>query len=66
MLYEVITTSIEKAEVESLIAEHQAAPHMRILQKRLAKEVTCLVHSEDDYNAAVEASNILFGNSTFV
>lgn len=59
-----IFTSIEKAEVESLIAEHQAAPHMRILQKRLAKEVTCLVHSEDDYNAAVEASNILFGNST--
>jgi len=37
---------------------------MRALQKRLAKEVTCMVHSEADYNAAVEASNILFGNTT--
>ena len=59
-----IFTSIEKEEIEALIAEHQAAPHLRILQKRLAKEVTVMVHSEDDYNAAVEASNILFGNST--
>jgi tyrosyl-tRNA synthetase len=59
-----IFTSIEKAEVESLIIEHAAAPHMRILQKRLAKEVTIMVHSEEDYNAAIEASNILFGNAT--
>ncbi len=59
-----IFTSIEKGEVESLIAEHAAAPHMRILQKRLAKEVTIMVHSEEDYNAAIEASNILFGNAT--
>ena len=59
-----IFTSIEKAEVESLIAEHAAAPHLRILQKRLAKEVTIMVHSEEDYNAAIEASNILFGNAT--
>ena len=44
--------------------QHQAAPHLRILQKRLAKEVTVMVHSEDDYNAAVDASNILFGNAT--
>ena len=39
-------------------------PGLRPLQKRLAKEVTCMVHSEEDYNAAVEASNILFGNAT--
>ena len=37
---------------------------MRVLQKRLAKEVTIMVHSEEDYNAAVDASNILFGNAT--
>ena len=42
----------------------KAAPHLRILQKRLAKEVTVMVHSEEDYNAAVDASNILFGNAT--
>ncbi len=59
-----IFTSIAKAEIESLIVEHTAAPHLRILQKRLAQEVTILVHSVEDYNAAIEASNILFGNST--
>ncbi len=59
-----IFTSIEKNEIESLIKEHYTAPHLRILQKRLAKEVTTMVHSEDDYNAAIEASNILFGNAT--
>lgn len=59
-----IFTSLDKAEIDNLIAEHAAAPHMRNLQKRLAKEVTCMVHSEEDYNAAVEASNILFGNAT--
>ena len=59
-----IFTSIDKKEIDSLIAEHAAAPHLRSLQKRLAKEVTCMVHSEEDYNAAVEASNILFGNAT--
>ena len=58
-----IFTFITKEEIEALIAEHQAAPHLRILQKRLAKEVTCMVHSEADYNAAVEASGILFGNA---
>ena len=41
-----------------------AAPHLRLLQKRLAKEVTVMVHSEADYEAAVDASNILFGNAT--
>jgi tyrosyl-tRNA synthetase len=59
-----IFTSLEKEEIDSLIAEHSAAPHLRTLQKRLAKEVTIMVHSEEDYNAAVDASNILFGNAT--
>ena len=59
-----IFTSLEKDEIDSLIAQHTEAPHLRILQKRLAKEVTCMVHSEEDYNAAVEASAILFGNGT--
>lgn len=59
-----IFTSISREEIEALITEHDQAPHLRVLQKRLAKEVTIMVHSEADYNAAVEASNILFGNST--
>ena len=59
-----IFTSLEKEEIDALIAEHEQAPHLRTLQKRLAKEVTIMVHSEEDYNAAVEASNILFGNAT--
>ena len=59
-----IFTSLSKEEIEALTAEHDQAPHLRTLQKRLAKEVTIMVHSEEDYNAAVEASGILFGNST--
>jgi len=59
-----IFTSINKVEVESLVQEHAAAPHLRILQKRLAEEVTVMVHSREDYEAAVEASGILFGNAT--
>ncbi|HJD92293.1 tyrosine--tRNA ligase, partial [Bacteroides coprosuis] len=59
-----IFTSIEKDEIDQLIEEHTKAHHMRELKKRLAKEVTIMVHSEDDYNAAVKASNILFGKST--
>ncbi len=59
-----IFTTLSREEIEGLIAEHDQAPHLRVLQKRLAKEVTVLVHSEEDYNMAVEASNILFGNST--
>ena len=47
-----------------MVAEHLQAPHLRLLQKRLAKEVTVMVHSEADYESAVEASNILFGNAT--
>ncbi len=59
-----IFTMISKEEIESLIAEHEQAPHLRLLQKRLAQEVTTMVHSKEDYEAAVEASNILFGNAT--
>lgn len=57
-------TLLSREEIESLIEEHKKAPHLRVLQKRLAKEVTCMVHSEEDYKVAVEASNILFGNAT--
>ncbi|MDR0873058.1 MAG: tyrosine--tRNA ligase [Prevotellaceae bacterium] len=59
-----IFTSISREEIANLAAEHQQAPHLRILQKRLAQEVTVLVHSQEDYEAAVEASGILFGNAT--
>jgi len=59
-----IFTAINKEEIDTLIAEHAQAPHLRLLQKRLAQEVTIMVHSEEDYHAAVDASNILFGNST--
>ena len=59
-----IFTFIGKEEIEALISEHTLTPHLRSLQKRLAQEVTVMVHSEVDYQAAVEASNILFGNST--
>ncbi len=59
-----IFTALDKEEIEGLVVEQKAAPHLRALQKRLAKEITIMVHSEDDYNQAVEASNILFGNAT--
>jgi tyrosyl-tRNA synthetase len=59
-----IFTAIDKNEIDTLVAEHGQAPHLRLLQKRLAQEVTIMVHSEEDYNAAVEASGILFGNAT--
>lgn len=59
-----IFTALDKEEIEGLVVEQKAAPHLRALQKRLAKEITIMVHSEEDYNQAVEASNILFGNAT--
>ncbi len=59
-----IFTTLSKEEVDSLVAEQAKDPGLRPLQKRLAKEVTIMVHSEEDYNMAVEASNILFGKST--
>src|SRR5512133_1233471 len=54
-----IFTLLPKEEVEALVQEHLEAPHLRLLQKCLAKEVTCMVHSEEAYNTAVEASEIL-------
>ncbi|HOH74735.1 MAG TPA: tyrosine--tRNA ligase [Paludibacteraceae bacterium] len=59
-----IFTFISKEEVESLVATHLEAPHLRLLQKRLAQEVTCMVHSQEAYEMAVEASAVLFGNAT--
>ncbi|MBN1463461.1 MAG: tyrosine--tRNA ligase [Paludibacteraceae bacterium] len=59
-----IFTFLSREEIEALIAEQTEAPHLRPLQKTLAKEVTCMVHSAVDYESAVEASNILFGNAT--
>lgn len=59
-----IFTLLEKSAIDALIAQHREAPHLRILQKELAKEVTTMVHSEKDYEQSVEASEILFGKST--
>lgn len=59
-----IFTTLDKEEIDGLIAQHDEDPGQRILQKRLAKEITIMVHSEEDYNMAVEASNILFGKAT--
>ena len=59
-----IFTTLTQDEVESLIAEQDADPGLRPLQKRLAKELTIMVHSEKDYEMAVEASQILFGKAT--
>lgn len=59
-----IFTFLGQQEIEDLIAKHQEAPHMRLLQKRLADEVTVMVHSQDDLDNAVRASEILFGKST--
>lgn len=57
-------TLLPKEDIESLIEEHDKAPHLRLLQKRLAKEVTIMVHSEADYESAIKASSILFGDAT--
>ncbi len=59
-----IFTALSKEEIDALIAEQQAAPHLRPLQKRLAEEITVMVHNRDDYEMAVNASEILFGRST--
>ena len=59
-----IFTFLSKEEIESIITEHRAAPHLRLLQKRIAEEVTFLVHSQNDLDNAIKASNILFGRST--
>ena len=59
-----IFTMLDRETIDALIAEHDAAPHERRLQKTLAKEVTCMIHSAEEYGKAVDASAILFGNST--
>ena len=59
-----IFTSLEKDVIDALIEEHKQDPGRRILQKRLAEEVTVMVHSKEDLDMAIEASNILFGKST--
>ncbi len=59
-----IFTFLSKIEIESLTSAHKTAPHLRLLQKRLAEEMTRMVHSKEDLENAVIASNILFGNST--
>ncbi|WP_299605116.1 tyrosine--tRNA ligase [uncultured Aquimarina sp.] len=59
-----IFTFLTKEEIENLIAAHNEAPHQRILQKKLADEITIMVHSQEDLDNAIKASNILFGKST--
>lgn len=59
-----IFTLLSKEEIDSLVAQHNEAPHARALQKKLAEEVTTMVHSREDYEMAVEASQILFGKGT--
>ena len=59
-----IFTFLSKKEIDELITMHDAAPHQRLLQKKLAESLTVLVHSQDDYDFAVKASEILFGNAT--
>jgi len=59
-----IFTSLDKPTIDALVEEHKQDPGRRVLQKRLAQEVTVMVHSQEDYEMAVEASNILFGKST--
>ena len=56
-----IFTFLDQQTIESLVAEHEAAPHERKLQKRLAEEITVMIHSREEYEKAVAASGILFG-----
>lgn len=59
-----VFTLLSKEEIEELEAKHAGAPHLRIMQKALAKDVTIRVHSERDYELAVKASEVLFGKAT--
>ena len=59
-----IFTSLDRETIEALIDEHRQDPGRRVLQRRLAEEVTVMVHSEEDLQMAIEASNILFGKAT--
>ncbi|WP_271765696.1 tyrosine--tRNA ligase [Aquimarina algiphila] len=59
-----IFTFLTEEEIKTLVDEHKEAPHLRVLQKRLADEVTVIVHSKEDLDNAIKASAILFGKST--
>jgi tyrosyl-tRNA synthetase len=59
-----IFTLLSQKEIKKLAAEHREEPHHRLLQKKLAEEITIMVHSKEDYEMAVEASQILFGKGT--
>ena len=59
-----IFTFLDQTTIEDLVVEHKEAPHLRLLQKRLAQEVTTTVHNASEYEKAVQASGILFGKST--
>ncbi|HTB07915.1 MAG TPA: tyrosine--tRNA ligase, partial [Bacteroidia bacterium] len=59
-----IFTLFDKATIEGIEAEHNASPHLRLLQRALAKDITIRVHSEKDYEFALESSEILFGKGT--
>lgn len=59
-----IFTVLDQATIEGLEKEHTEAPHLRLLQKEIAKEVTCMVHSKEEYEMALKASEILFGKSS--
>ena len=59
-----IFTLLDRQTIENLIKEHDEAPHLRVLQKRLAEEITTMIHSKEELEKAQAASNILFGNAT--
>lgn len=59
-----IFTFLSRKEIESLVAGHKEAPHLRQLQRKLAEEITIMVHSREDYENALKASEVLFGKST--
>ena len=59
-----IFTLLDRETIEGLIKEHDEAPHLRILQKRLAEELTTMIHSKEELEKAQAATNILFGNAT--
>jgi tyrosyl-tRNA synthetase len=59
-----IFTFLDQKTIENLIAQHASEPHLRLLQKRLAEEVTTFVHSQEELEKAIQASQILFGKST--
>lgn len=59
-----VFTFLDEQQINALVEEHRQSPHLRILQKTLAKEITIFVHSQADYDTALEASEILFGKGT--